>query len=318
MQDMAGLRSQELADVTSSLDRLTPGVGTRGAGTAKAARLQQVVVAVDGSEQAQHALAWAAELGARAKAKITLVSVAPSSLTYKHYAALGSEWAGVAELYQESEERATEVLAAAAKQLAARGVKARTVREEGAPVARIREVCRERKADLVVLGTHGHSVLDRLRLGSVAEGVKNNVGCSVLLARGPPPVRSIVTGTDGSAPSRAAVLTAIDLGRQLAAPVTVVHAYSLPVFGPAELGDRLEEGRIREVQKQLKPLLSPRVAYRLEHGNAASVLAGVAKAEGAGLVVVGSRGLGALRSLVLGSVSDRVTHDAPCSVLVVK
>ena len=53
-------------------------------------------------------------------------------------------------------------------------------------------------------------------------------------------------------------------------------------------------------------------------GDAAAEIVGVAKESGAYLVVLGARGLNPLKRLVLGSVSTKVLHDAPCDVLVVK
>lgn len=57
---------------------------------------------------------------------------------------------------------------------------------------------------------------------------------------------------------------------------------------------------------------------RVELGKAADTLCDLAGHLGADLVIVGSRGLGAGRRLILGSVSDRVVHHAPCPVLVLR
>ena len=53
-------------------------------------------------------------------------------------------------------------------------------------------------------------------------------------------------------------------------------------------------------------------------GDPAEVLADVAAEEGAGLIVVGDRGLTGVRRFLLGSVSHKLSHHAPCSVLIVR
>ena len=60
------------------------------------------------------------------------------------------------------------------------------------------------------------------------------------------------------------------------------------------------------------------VSTRLEEGDAAAAILDVAEQEGADLVVMGSRGLGHLRGMLLGSVSHKVAQLAPCPVLLVK
>lgn len=133
----------------------------------------------------------------------------------------------------------------------------------------------------------------------------------------------IVAGVDGSAPSRLALEWAVMEARLRNGQLRAVTAWEFP---PVTVG---MEGLIRD------PDVFPQTARRLQNealnrvdsegvtvtcdviqGNAAAVL--LRAAENADLLVVGSRGLGGLTGLLLGSVSTQVLHHSPCPVLVVR
>jgi nucleotide-binding universal stress UspA family protein len=153
-------------------------------------------------------------------------------------------------------------------------------------------------ATLVAVGTHEISRPVGIAIGSVATTMLHSAPCSVLVARGRPregPPRTIVVGIDGSPESTLAAAVAFRLGRRFEAEVRPIAArggksFDLAVVNTVATGVLFEEG--------------------------APVDALVAGAEGADFLLVGSRGLHGARAL--GSVSERVAHKAPCSVLVVR
>jgi nucleotide-binding universal stress UspA family protein len=143
---------------------------------------------------------------------------------------------------------------------------------------------------------------------------------------------SIVVGTDGSDTARTAVRYAIDLADQLGARLQIVSAYE-PV--PDQ---RLRNQRI-EVPKDLQWMVNPReeVLAMLEEsaaearssgvrdvetfarqGDAADAILDVAEEQRSDLVVVGNKGMTGAKRFLLGSVPNKVSHHAPCSVLVVR
>jgi nucleotide-binding universal stress UspA family protein len=142
---------------------------------------------------------------------------------------------------------------------------------------------------------------------------------------------AIVVGTDGSETAGKAVLQATELARQVGASVSLVSAYE-PVSG-----NRLREEK-REVPKDMEWMVNPRedveatlkeAAENVEgagvkvktfarEGDAADAILDVAEETNADLIVVGNKGMTGTKRFLLGSVPNKVSHHAPCSVLIIR
>lgn len=168
---------------------------------------------------------------------------------------------------------------------------------KGPPISCLVSAAREEDATLVAVGTHGSGRVTGILLGSVATAMLHEAPCSVFLAR-PAATRwfpqSIVVGHDGSREA----LAAAQVGEGLAARFGS-HVSALAATG----GRLLDLDGLRDVPD-------------LEFDERKPVDALVEASKRADLVIVGSRGLQGLESL--GSVSERVAHQAACSVLVVR
>jgi len=168
----------------------------------------------------------------------------------------------------------------------------------GEPIDCLMAEIERRGASLIVVGSHGFSRPIGMALGSVATHMLHEAPCSVLLARAPGDVerwpRSIVVGIDGSPGSRAAVEAARELAGRFGARLREVVAADATVD--------LEAARAVSPEVEVVP------------GKPVDELSVLS--EFADLVVVGSRGLKGFRAL--GSVSERVVHEARCPVLVVR
>ena len=145
-----------------------------------------------------------------------------------------------------------------------------------------------------------------------------------------PPARRIVCGVDGSEQARHAASAALRLADRLGAQLTLVHVTPTQERGSGgQVPLRRRPGRFRrspelafsEAEDAFNSLSSEVAAASLERevrlGEPAVVLAEVAADCDAELIVVGSRGRGAWRSAVLGSVSSDVARLAPCPVMIV-
>jgi len=129
----------------------------------------------------------------------------------------------------------------------------------------------------------------------------------------------IIVGYDDSESARDALRLAWELAEPDAV-VTVVHAFDVPkhvAFVEAfERASRAESERIADSARDVVLGTAADVRHSTVVGKPADVLADVARERDAALIVVGSRGLGAVRAAI-GSVTHRLLHDAPCPILVV-
>lgn len=137
----------------------------------------------------------------------------------------------------------------------------------------------------------------------------------------------IVVGVDGSTSAQAALRFALAEARRRGATLRAVAAWHLPVaaYGGAfvppdpELASELEPGVRRTLERALADAGDEAEGVEVEpvvrEGAPARVL--LEEAGEADLLVVGSRGLGGFRGLLLGSVSQQCSHHAPCPVVIV-
>lgn len=132
--------------------------------------------------------------------------------------------------------------------------------------------------------------------------------------------KAIVTGTDGSSYADKAVRYAIGLAEPFAARVVIVRA--TPPLDPATL---FTDSKAANAASQLDAYGTaleaeyPATAleWRAEKGDPADVLCRVAADEQAEVIVVGNRGMTGAKRFFLGSVPNRVAHQAGCAVLIV-
>ena len=142
---------------------------------------------------------------------------------------------------------------------------------------------------------------------------------------------SLVVGTDGSGTASEAVRQATELAVQLKAKVHLVSAY-----------EPVPEGRLREERDQvpddLKWMVNPRedvndtltqaaqgleaqgieVEVHAREGDPADAILDVAEEMNADLIVVGNKGMTGAKRFLLGSVPNKVSHHAPCSVMIIR
>ena len=129
---------------------------------------------------------------------------------------------------------------------------------------------------------------------------------------------------------------AADLAAKLQAAVTVVHTIADPIMvmppvAPTEAmitPPLLDETALAELEQAGRAITAAAVErlkqagvsadVRVERGAAGAQIVQTAKTVGADLIIVGSRGHSKLEELLLGSVSDAVVREAPCSVLIVR
>lgn len=197
------------------------------------------------------------------------------------------------------------------------------------PARGLHDAIEELGGDLVVVGSSSRALAGRILAGNVALSLLHGSPCAVAVAPkglgdGDVALRVIAVGIDGSEESREALRVAVELGEAARATLRLVAAahpstgdlfgwgYGGQVMAPtykAVLEEALDRG-VEEVPDELRP------DRRLVTGAAAEALTGEVE-QGADLLVVGSRGYGPVRRVLLGSVSGALVRSAPCAVLVV-
>jgi nucleotide-binding universal stress UspA family protein len=208
-----------------------------------------------------------------------------------------------------SEDSAKKALAKArhAAGLVSSDVHAQAVMREDVTEALLDEAPRH---DLVVVGDHGVHRPAGVAVGAVATNLAHRVTVPLLVAR--PADRSfprhLLVASDGSGCAHTAVRLAARVARQHGSRMTLVHV-------EGETDDRRRRGFAEDAARLYEELgVEPTIVY--ERGDAAEAIVRTAEGESADLVVVGARGLTGVKAF--GSVSERVVHEAPCSVLVAR
>jgi nucleotide-binding universal stress UspA family protein len=186
-------------------------------------------------------------------------------------------------------------------------------------------------ADLLVVGPRGRGELRELALGSVTQACLHHARCPVAVVRGdddpvaasPGTGERVVAGVDGSETSARALSWALDDARARGGVVAAVHAWHVPFAMSLTAGARdhsaFEQAAGRLLDQVVDGTASEYPDVPVERvlvgGSPADALLGAAR--DAALVVVGGRGVGGFRGLLLGSVSQQLAHHAPCPVVIV-
>jgi nucleotide-binding universal stress UspA family protein len=304
---------------------MAAGTGTAGAGS-------RVVVGVDGSPGGRAALVWALAAAARAGASLRVVAAFPVEIYWGDPVLVDPRH--VEDVRADTEARARGLVDEVRGEHPGGPAGAAEVPVEimALPGPAARElVLAADGADLLVVGSRGRGAVRSTVLGSVALHCVTHARCPVVVVRprteaGGTPAR-VVVGLDGSETSQHALDRALVEAGRLGAAVTAVAAYSpesywsdaYEVFIPpaeqlredAQRGAEAAVARAREAAGAG----APEVDARAVEGAAGDVL--VREAEGAELLVVGGRGHGALRELLLGSIALHCVLHAPCPVMVV-
>ena len=279
----------------------------------------RILAAVDLSAAGRAAFEQALALSDR-QTELTVVHAVPTSQGFSWRAR--ARIALIAQLRQAAE---------------AAGVRLALSVQQGDPVEIILLHATSRQPDLIVVGTHQRTGLDRLRVGSVAERVARGATQPVLIVparraralKATASFAKVVAAVDFSPASARAVEWALKLGGTEDTRVTLVHVIKgessehapryLYRLGALEFHRSVAADAWRQLQDMIPPptWMRGRAHARLVTGDVATQVARVAAETDADLIVVGVKQRGAITRKLFGGTAARVTRRAASAVLVV-
>jgi len=287
---------------------------------------RKILLATDGSEDAVMAAQITADIAAMADSEVHIIHILEPLPRYA-YPGVTSEIYSL--VHNKRRRWAKELLAGEIER--ARNEGANVVEgllREGPIVDEILDASNELRVGLIVMGSRGLGRVKALFLGSVSEGVAHHAQHPLLVARGGQkawPPKRLVIGDDDSEMARQAGELAAQIAKPFGASGKLVRAY--PELPEIDLEGRVSDPRLvddalrraeRDLEEQAKTLehtLGKRPRVRIAVGDPAARILEVASEESSTLIAVGSRGLGPIRRLRLGSVSTKVLRAAKGPVL---
>jgi nucleotide-binding universal stress UspA family protein len=281
------------------------------------AKYRKILVAYDGSASARNGLAVASYLAKEDKSWIKVLTVLPS---YEG----DLELIGVSNIKETIEGPGRKLLKEAQNIADHEDVHILTNMTQGEPYDKIVHVADDENCDLIVMGRKGMNPLERELVGSVTARVIGYTRKDVLVVpEGTKLTRkNLLLATDGSPSCEAAVDRAIQLAKEMSAPLTAVSV----VYSNDEYL-ALAPGVVHELVGKAKEKLATieqkgkeagiKIDTVVKEGEAYEAITTLAQDNGIDLIVMGSHGRKGLQRLLMGSVTERTIGYAPCPVLVV-
>jgi nucleotide-binding universal stress UspA family protein len=273
--------------------------------------LKKILLAVDGSENAEKALPWVKQYAARETAEVILLRVVRPEETLPEYLP------GLVE-------EAQKYLAGIERELNYAGVPCKLLVRKGNPARVIVHAADRERCDLILMSTRGGSRIERWMLGSVTEQVLRMSPDPVLVVRSRTTlprqghVRRVIVPVDGSKLAETALPWSGRLAKLLKAKLIILHVYP-----PGRSGLRapnqenfktLNQRMTREcIELQKKGL---RASFNVQRGDPADRI--LAFADRNDLIVTTTHGRGGFKRWIFGSVAQKLIQDAGVPVLVFK
>jgi nucleotide-binding universal stress UspA family protein len=284
-------------------------------------RHPDIVVGTDGSEQSRTAVRWAA---AEARLRAAPLKI----LTAYSWNGPPEAYGGAAEPPDIIAQQFHQMAAAAAAEAraSAPGIEVFSAAVVGDPASALLQA--GRTAAMLVVGNRGRGGFASLLLGSVSQHVATHATAPVVVVRGRTdnPSGPIVVGVDGTASAQRALSLGFGEAQRRGSVLLTVRSYPVPMppYGTEmPLLPYDEETARRDAARDLDATLTPwrdkypavPVRTRTEPGSPAKNL--LAESSDAALLIVGSRGHGALAGALLSSVGQQLLHHADCPVMIV-
>ncbi len=292
--------------------------------------IRQILCAIDFSDTSRHALEHAAAIAGWYGSRVTALHVMQSL----YFASPPVLFADFAMAPSDTDRlQAREWLSEFVARTPTHGVPMDLEVTDGVPHRRILQYASALPADLIVLGTHGRSGVERMLMGSVAEKILRKAECPVLTV--PPkardtslPYKRLLCPVDFSPSSLLALRFATSMALEADANLEILHVFEWPPddewlvkqVDTAEVRVQMEH----TTRQRLDHLVSEEVRTwcepetKLAYGKPYREILSLAEHDHTDLIVIGVRGRNPLDIMLFGSTTDQVVRQATCPVLTLR
>ena len=298
--------------------------------------MKKIIWATDGSEEAERALEYAKYLALKSDGEIIGVHVVPLAVQLL-YENLSESKENVKDWRLQIEKNAALRFEEVSRELKKVGIKFDGVILKGKPSDKIREIAKRRKADLIVLGKHGHGFFESMFVGSETIKVLKGSHIPVLAVRDSNKTKAqfkkILVPIDLTHGSDTAVFYALNLAQLTGALVKVVHVLRLDMYAqdlPAsaleiviEQTEKALNKRVLKIKKDFenknRSSENVKITNEVIHGMSEAVtISNYSETNNIDLLVIHTHGRTGITRFLLGSVTERVISSSKCSVLAIR
>jgi len=303
----------------------------------------KILVATDGSDNARWMTDFLLAFPFATAPEATVLTVMKLIISEADLNGLSEERHQAFEQMQRDERaEAQRLIDEAAMRLAGAGWPVTTLLRTGHPAEGIIQVAEEVGADIIAVGSHGMSGFKRFLLGSVSDRVLSTAFCSVLIVKRPGGVAEqagrlpteqgrpwrLLVAYDDSEPAGKAVEFCSSLSSDDELMVKAVSVLPLIRMYRQDIRQQLSwmwQGKKAQAREALEKVRTAMAGANrvvdtelVEEADVAQTLLDATERMDADLIVMGHKGQSGFKRLVLGSVTGRIAHHAPCSVLAVR
>ncbi len=299
--------------------------------------MKKILWATDGSPEAEKSFEYAKYLAIKSKAEILGVHVVPLpvELLYENLRKANDH---IDTWRLNIENSAADRFEKISKELDKVGVQFDGVILKGRPSDKIREIAKRKKADLVVLGKHGHGFFESMVAGSETIKVLKGSHIPVLAVKSKnkkdrAEFKNILVPIDLTECSDSAVLYALNIAQLTGARVRVVYILRLDMYAQdipsgalemvIEQSEKALDKRVAKIKKTYEKRKSAskniKITHEVTHGmTEAATISQYAQKHNTDLIVIHTHGRAGIKRFLLGSVTERVISSSKCSVLAMR
>ncbi|MCH7519744.1 MAG: universal stress protein [Candidatus Dadabacteria bacterium] len=300
-------------------------------------KIKKIIWATDGSKESERALDYAKYIAGKSGAEIVGVHVVPMPIQ-SLFNNLSDSKAEIRKWRLRIENNAAKKFDEVKEELQKTGIKFDGVILKGVPSDRIKEFAKRRKADLIVMGKHGHGFFESMVAGSETVRVLKSSHVPVLAVKSTnnkkkAEFKNILVPIDMSEQSDFALTYALEIAQIVGAKITVIFVLRLDMYAqdiPAsalEIAIEQSEKLLNKRAAQIKQKFERRkgasknikMNTKMIHGMSEAVtISQYAAKNNIDLIVIHTHGRTGISRFLLGSVTERVISSAQCSVIAMR